>query len=240
MTAPVAVIGALATALTAAPADAAEPVRAGTVPSPALTAAPPAHPVSSSAAQRQAATPVRLAAAARTSYTVRPGDTVSAIAIRNGLRPADVLAWNGLGWRSVIYPGQTLRLTAASPAAAAAKPAAKPASTTANGATHTVVRGDTVYAIARKYRTTVSQIIAANGLGSSAMIYPGQKLKVSAAPAVASTPKPSRPAATAAPAAAPTSHRVVIGDSLFAIAEKYGTSVAALLQANGLGTGGII
>ncbi|MDQ0612445.1 LysM repeat protein [Microbacterium sp. W4I4] len=231
MTAPVAVIGALATVLTAAPADAAEPARAGTIPA-------PVHAMLPNGAQPHTAAPVRLAAAARTTYTVNPGDTVSSIAIRNGLRPADVLAWNGLGWRSVIYPGQTLRLTAAP---AAAKPTPKPASApTAGTTTHTVVRGDIVYAIARKYRTTVAKIIAANGLGGSAMIHPGQKLKVGAAPATASVPKTTTPAASPAPASAPTSHTVAIGDTLFAIAKKYGTSVAALLQANGLGNGSII
>ena len=233
MTAPVAVLGALATVLTAAPADAAEPARTTTMPSPARTMLP-------NGAQPHTAAPVRTAAALRTTYTVKPGDTVSSIAIRNGLRPADVLAWNGLGWRSVIYPGQTLRLTAAP---AAARPAAKPApaaAPTAAATTHTVVRGDTVYAIARTYRTTVAKIIAANGLGASAMIHPGQKLKIGAAPATASVPKSTTPAAAPAPAAAPTSHTVVIGDTLFAIAKKYGTSVAALLQANGLGSGSII
>src|SRR5690606_15168699 len=35
-------------------------------------------------------------------------------------------------------------------------------------------------------------------------------------------------------------HEVVIGDTLFAIAKKHGTSVAALLRANGLGEGSII
>jgi murein DD-endopeptidase MepM/ murein hydrolase activator NlpD len=72
------------------------------------------------------------------------------------------------------------------------------------------------------------------------MIRPGQKLKIGAAPSAASVPKKTTPAASPAPAAAPTSHTVVIGDTLFAIAKKYGTNVAALLQANGLGNGSII
>ncbi|MGB3374858.1 MAG: LysM peptidoglycan-binding domain-containing protein, partial [Microbacterium sp.] len=97
-----------------------------------------------------------------------------------------------------------------------------------------------VYAIARTYRTTVAKIIAANGLGRSAMIHPGQKLKVGAAPAAASVPKTTTPTASPTPAVAPTSHTVVIGDTLFAIAKKYSTSVAALLEANGLGNGSII
>jgi len=241
MTAPVAVIGALASVLTAAPADAAEQVR---------SAAPSArvHTALPSGVPQTAAVSARQAAAARTTYTVRPGDTVTAIAIRHGLRTADVLAWNGLGWRSVIYPGQTLRLTSKS---SAAKPAAKPAPARAAAptpavTTHTVARGDTVYAIARRYRTTVAKIIAANGLGGSAVIHPGQKLRIGAAPAGASRPESSTPKAapaksSSAPAStAAASHEVVIGDTLFAIAKKYGTSVASLLRANGLGEGSII
>ncbi|MGQ7313285.1 LysM peptidoglycan-binding domain-containing protein [Microbacterium arabinogalactanolyticum] len=226
--APAAVIGALAAVLTAAPADAAEPVRSTPVPAGVLPSVAP-RPVT--AAVHAAARP--------TSYVVRPGDTVSSIAIRNGLRPADVLAWNGLGWRSVIYPGQTLRLApGAAPAAAAPAPAAA-----ATGAVHTVVRGDTVYAIARKYGTTVANIITANGLGRSAAIFPGQKLNVGASAAPAAAPAPAAtpaPAAAPAPTAAPAAHTVARGDTLFSIAKKYGTTVSALLQANGLGTGSII
>lgn len=226
--APTAVIGTLAAVLTAAPADAEEPARTDVAPIRVHSALPSAAHTTSA---------VRHASTRPTSHTVRPGDTVSGIAIRNGLRPADVLAWNGLGWRSVIYPGQTLRLTPPS----AAKPAATtPAATPAAAKTHTVVAGDTVYAIARKYGTTVANVIAANGLGRSATIYPGQKLKVGAT-APAAKPAPAAAAPAKAPTAAkPTAHTVVAGDTLFGIARTYGTTVAALLQANGLGTGSII
>ena len=44
--------------------------------------------------------------------------------------------------------------------------------------THTVVKGDTLYAIARKYSTTVSKVKDLNGLTSN-LINPGQKLRVS-------------------------------------------------------------
>lgn len=126
------------------------------------------------------------AQSAPVSYVVRAGDTISAIAGRYGLRTVDVLTWNGLSWRSVIHPGQTLRLLA--PAAApvpAASPAAAPSS-----ATHTVVAGDTVFAIAQKYGTSTQALFALNGLASSSIIYPGQHLIVeqAAAAAAAATP----------------------------------------------------
>lgn len=232
--APAVVIGTLAAVLTVAPAEAETPVKAT-----AKTA--DLHPILAPATAKpaSAAKPAAVAhptAARATTYTIKPGDTVGAIASRHGLRTADVLAWNGLSWRSVIYPGQKLRLSA--PAAQPSKPAAgSPAA-----ATHVVVRGDTVYGIAKRYKTSVAAIIAANGLKSSAVIYPGQKLKVSGTAAAA---KPSASAATPAapstkPAAAPGTHKVVAGDTLFGIAKKYSTTVAVLLNANGLGSGSII
>ncbi|MDT0157545.1 LysM peptidoglycan-binding domain-containing protein [Microbacterium sp. ARD32] len=224
--APAAVIGTLAATFAAAPADAVEPARSQSAASGIVPAVAP-----------RPAGAVRHAATQPTTCTVRQGDTVSAIAIRYGLRPADVLAWNGLGWRSVIRPGQTLRLTPP------ATPAAAPAASEPSGAkTHTVAAGDTVYAIARRYGTTVAAIVAANRLGRSAIIYPGQRLALSAAPAAAPASATAKPAtAASAPASAkPKTHTVARGDTLFGIARKYGTTVAALLRTNGLGSGSII
>lgn len=221
------VIGTLAAVLTVAPAEAETPAKT-------TAKTGDLHRLVSPAAAAKPASTVHRAAARPSTYTIKPGDTVGAIAARHGLRTADVLAWNGLSWRSVIYPGQKLRLTASS--APAAKPAAKPAA----GATHVVVRGDTVYGIAKKHRTTVAAIIAANGLKSSAVIYPGQRLRVSGGSAAPASTPVAPAAKPAAPTAKPTSHKVVAGDTLFAIAKKYATTVAALLGANGLNSGSII
>jgi Tfp pilus assembly protein FimV len=43
-----------------------------------------------------------------TTHVVAAGESVWSIASAHGLRPADVLAWNGLDWTSVIRPGQVL------------------------------------------------------------------------------------------------------------------------------------
>lgn len=107
---------------------------------------------------------------ALSSYTVRSGDTVYAIAERFGLVAADVLAWNGLNWRSVIHPGQTLVLAAP----ASSQPASAPAETTV----HTVVAGDTIYGIAQQYATTVDAVLAANGFSRASIIYPGQTIRL--------------------------------------------------------------
>lgn len=210
---PAAVIGALAGSLVAAPAHAA----------PAATAV-----------ERQRITPVRLvpAEAAPASYVVQPGDTVSAIAGRFGLRTVDVLTWNGLSWRSVIFPGQSLALHAPLAAAAAAPADAVSTATTL----HAVVAGDTIFAIAKKYGTTVDAVLAANGLTRATIIYPGQTLAVSGAPALA----PAAAPATAVAPAATATHAVVAGDTLFGIAQKYGTTTQVLFALNGLDASSII
>ncbi|MEV7621085.1 LysM peptidoglycan-binding domain-containing protein [Microbacterium sp. NPDC089321] len=227
LTAPAVVVGTLAAALTVAPTEAAEAGSRSASRAPHLQALPSAHLDTRGV--------VHAATARPSTYTIKPGDTVSSIARAHGVATADLLAWNKLGWRSVIYPGQKLRLSPASAAPASAKPApAAPAS----AVTHTVARGDTVYAIAKKYRTTVSAIMSLNGIGGSAVIMPGQKLRVSGTMALAAASKP----AAVAPASTtkPTSHTVTTGDTLYGIARKYGTSVAVLLQANDLGQGSII
>jgi LysM repeat protein len=116
------------------------------------------------------------AAAAPATYTVQRGDTVSRIAARFGLRTNDVLALNGLGWSSTIYPGQVLKLSAAAAAPAPAAPAPAPST-----GTYTVQRGDTISAIARRHGTTTNAVLSANGLGWSSIIYPGQTIKIPAA-----------------------------------------------------------
>jgi len=167
------------------------------------------------------------------SYVVQAGDTIATIAGRFGLRTVDVLTWNGLSWRSVIYPGQTITLQA-SAAPAPVAPPAPPAGAQA----HTVVAGDTVYAIAQMYGTSVDAVLAANGLTRASVIYPGQQLVV-AGSAPQAAPAAATPAAQAAPPAA-GSHAVVAGDTVYAIAQKYGTTTQAIFSLNGLDASSII
>src|SRR5690554_4103136 len=115
-------------------------------------------------------------AAAPATYTVRAGDTVSSIAGRHGLSTASVLALNGLGWKSIIYPGQVLTLskTGSQPIAAAPQSPAAPSGTVQ----YTIVSGDTIGKIAARYKVSTQSVLTANGLGWKSIIYPGQKLTI--------------------------------------------------------------
>jgi cell wall-associated NlpC family hydrolase len=75
-----------------------------------------------------AAAPAPAADAA--THTVKAGDTLGNIAAQHGIELNDVFAANGLGWESVIYPGDVIQLSGAAhdPAAhAAPAPAEAPA-----------------------------------------------------------------------------------------------------------------
>lgn len=210
---------------------------------PAAIAAEPEVRVESRSSGIRPVVPTSLRPAAEAvpaTYVVKKGDTVSGIAARFGLRTADVLARNGLTWSSVIHPGQVLRLRGAVPAKAAATPAAA-----ASSRIHTVRRGDTVSAIAARAGVSVRRVLEANKLSWSSIIYPGQKLRIPAAgstaakPAASAPAKPAQPAQPAAPAKQ-ASHTVRGGDTVWAIAAKYGVSVDAVLRANGLSRSSII
>jgi LysM repeat protein len=217
---PVAIAGSIALALSAAPAQAFDRTEERML---------RALPAESRLSAIKAAA-MRPAAAMPATYTVKRGDTVSAIAARFGLRTTDVLSLNDLSWGSVIHPGQVLRLTASPAAPAPARPVV------ASGI-YAVRSGDTVSAIARRHGVTVQAVLSANRLGWSSIIYPGQKLVIPGKPVPASSTKAAAPAPASAPAAV---HVVAAGDTVSAIAHRHGVTVNAVLAANGLSMSSII
>lgn len=122
-------------------------------------------------------------------YTVVPGDTLYSIARRHGTTVEAIQRANHLTGTD-IYVGQRLLIG--------------PASAPGQTLTHTVVRGDTLYSIARRYGTTVELIMQANHLPNT-NIYVGQLLHI---PQPAS-PKPEhkpthKPQASRTPIPPPT------------------------------------
>lgn len=235
----------------------------GTATGAITTAAPEHKPETTTGGNRvlaSAATGAKVAALpAPASYTVVKGDTVSGIAKRYGLSVTAVLARNGLRATSLIYPGQVLQLTSAPAAAVAATPVATAPAPAAPGS-YVIARGDTVSRIAARFGVATQAVLSANGLTWSSIIYPGQKLVIpgtapvlaatpvsSVTPAPAAAPAPA-PAATPAPAPAPAaaaapvngSYVIQTGDNVSRIAAKFGVSLQAVLDANGLTRSSII
>ncbi|TVU59093.1 LysM peptidoglycan-binding domain-containing protein [Paenarthrobacter nitroguajacolicus] len=174
-----------------------------------------------------------MAPSAPDTYTIVRGDTISAIARRFNLDTSAVLQLNKLTATTLIYPGQTIKLTGtATPAPAQPSAPAAPAAPS-NASVYTVVSGDTLGAIAAKHGVPLSSVFSWNGLNGSSIIYPGQKIKVSggSAPSAPATSTPA-PAPAPAPLASTGSYSIKAGDTLSSIASRHGVSLAALMSAN--------
>ncbi|MBT1002165.1 LysM peptidoglycan-binding domain-containing protein [Paenarthrobacter sp. DKR-5] len=118
-------------------------------------------------------------AAAVARYVVKSGDTLSAIAAKHGVGLSTLLSLNGLSMRSVIYPGQSIKLgaAAAAPAVKAAPARAAAPAVRASGS-YTIVSGDTLSGIAARHGVSLSSLLSANRLSLTTVIYPGHKLVI--------------------------------------------------------------
>jgi LysM repeat protein len=146
-----------------------------------------------------AAPRVVAAAVSGTTYTVRPGDDLFAIAGRYGTTVAALAVANHIANPNLIFPGQVLTISGNAPnmnAPPVGKPPPPPT-------TYTVRPGDTLGAIAARYGTTVAALAVANHIANPNLIFPGQVLTLSAG--AGATPAPVVPRPAPAPAPAPPS-----------------------------------
>jgi LysM repeat protein len=114
-----------------------------------------------------------LAAPDTGSYVVQRGDTLAAIAARSGVSMSALAQANGIRNANLIYVGQILTVPGQSESGSAAS--SKPAS---GGSVYVVRRGDTLSSIAARYGTSVSALMAANGIRNPDRIYVGQRLVI--------------------------------------------------------------
>ena len=155
----------------------------------------------------------------------------------------DVVIESGGGYyRSTPAPSQVplASIPREEPETKPATPAPVPAAAPTTPGQYVVRPGDTLTSIARRYRTSVSAIVAANGMASADVpLKVNQNLRIPSGSVAASpAPKPVATATAAKPAPAATtsgnSYTVKAGDTLYRISRQYGVSPTALMQANGL------
>jgi len=146
-------------------------------------------------------------AAADSVHIVQPGETLSAIAARYGVSLDELVRANGLSDPDLIWAGTSLVI---------------PERTAADSVVHRVQPGETLTTIARQYSVTVEELAAANGLTDPHRIYAGQSLVI------------PRGVSATWEAVEPQRYVVQPGDTLTAIARRFGVGLQTLAQANGI------
>ncbi|MER7609478.1 LysM peptidoglycan-binding domain-containing protein [Nocardioides sp. NPDC127503] len=100
---------------------------------------------------------------ARKTHTVQPGETLSRIAEKYGVKVSDLATWNQIADPAKIRAGAKLVVS----------PPAKPA-----GKTYTVAPGDTFSGIAKKFGVEVGELMAYNGYEDPTKLLAGSEIKI--------------------------------------------------------------
>lgn len=115
------------------------------------------------------------------SHIVQPEDNLFRIALQYGLTVEVIMRANGLTDANLVVAGQQLLIPLGASAAVPAPAAPRtPVQTTVLGGAvmHTVAASDTIAAIAARYGITADALRAANSLGVSSALTPGQLLVI--------------------------------------------------------------
>jgi len=148
-------------------------------------------------------------------YVVKPGDTLYSIARRFGTTVSAIAQANNITNVNQIFVGQKLVIPNCAPG---------PQPPPTNCFVYIVKPGDTLFSLARRFNTTVSEIALRNHIVNPNLIFVGQKLTI--CPKGAAPPAP--PPGTCIP------YVVKPGDTLYSIALRYGTTVQAIALANNI------
>ncbi|MBZ5947682.1 LysM peptidoglycan-binding domain-containing protein [Leuconostoc gelidum subsp. gasicomitatum] len=122
-----------------------------------------------------------------TTYVVKSGDTLTAIANKNGVTLSNLLSWNKLSRGAIIYPGQKLTLQQVINTTTSSTTSTTTTSTTTTNS-YKVNSGETLYGIAAKLGMNVNTLLTLNGLKLTSTIYVGQVLKISGTTTSTATP----------------------------------------------------
>ncbi|MGM0878400.1 MAG: LysM peptidoglycan-binding domain-containing protein [Bacillota bacterium] len=152
--------------------------------------------------------PEKPATVSTTSYTVQSGDTLWKVAQKFGVTTQAIIDTNKLDPTKYLYVGQKLMIP----------DAAQPAQPTTT--TYSVISGDTLWKVAQKFGVTTQTIVDVNKLDPTKYLYVGQKLIIPVAS------QPVQPTTI--------TYSVISGDTLWKVAQKFGVTTQAIVDANKL------
>lgn len=155
------------------------------------------------------------------NYTVQAGDSLGAIAQRFGVSVDTLVQLNGITDPNALTLGQQLKIPGSAQASTGST------GTTGGSTTYTVQAGDTLAAIARRFNTTVEELVRLNNIANPNVLSLGQQLIVPAAGSTA-------PATGDTPSGQGQTYVVQSGDTLLGIARRFGVTMAQLQEANNI------
>lgn len=177
------------------------------------------------------------AGTSNTSYTVKSGDSLWAIASANGVSIANLRQWNNING-DIIYPGQKLIVKKGSSNAGGGSTSNGNSGSTGNtggssnagasNGSYTVKSGDSLWAIANANGISIANLRQWNNINGD-IIHPGQKLIVKKGQTGSTNSSNTQGSNQTA-----GSHTVKNGDTLWGLSQTYGTSIQKIKQLNGL------
>ena len=153
-------------------------------------------------------------------YQVRKGDSLSSIARRNGVTVGALAGANHLTNVHLIFVGQWLVIpgTVAPAASPVVLPTATPTAAPSGSPLVYVLRsGDSLSAVARRFKVTVAAIVAANGIRNPSRVPVGLELTI---------PGQVAPAAKAAPPVDPVAPTTTVDPIVAAVTPVASTTAA--------------
>ncbi len=148
------------------------------------------------------------------------GDTLSSIATRYGVTVENLASINGLSNPNLIYPGEVLKIYPENNRNIVNRDKMEFSST------YIVRLGDTLSFIARRFDTTVNDLVELNDIANPNLIYPGEILKI---PTVGNEDSKSSSARQYT-----KTYIVQRGDTLTSISRKFDISVDRLAEINNI------
>lgn len=128
-------------------------------------------------------------------YTVKSGDTLYFIAWKYKIDFNQLAQWNNLSEPYQVYPGDKLLINPPDFVARSSSSTSRKKHSSSSSA-YIVVKGDTLYSIARQQRVAVGRIVTLNKLSRPYTIYPGQRLSLKAGSAVSNPVVSKKPRST--------------------------------------------
>lgn len=154
-------------------------------------------------------------------HTVNRGQNLSYIAKKYGTNVSAICAINGISSRSVLHPGQTLRIPGNKPSEAFSQHSTAAESKGGTGTEyviHRVRRGQNLTYISNHYRANIDAICRLNGISRNSILHVGQELKI--------------PFVGSGNIGDYVYYIVRNGDTLWEIAQTFGTSTSEIINLN--------